>query len=112
MLSRVAENLYWIARYVERAAGLARLLEHAYSLELEAGAVGETRPLDNALDMLDARAAFDGYRGARADGPAPADDPPSPFDEREEVLHFLTFHRPDCCSLRSMVARARENARG
>jgi len=26
MLSRVAENLYWLARYVERAENTARLL--------------------------------------------------------------------------------------
>ena len=34
MLSRTAENLYWTARYVERADSIARLLEVAYRIHL------------------------------------------------------------------------------
>jgi uncharacterized alpha-E superfamily protein len=106
MLSRVAENLYWISRYVERAEGLARLLDDAFSLELEAGALADgQRPLEGVLTMLDGKAAFEKYR------PAPAGDP-SPADERDAVLHFLTFDRHESVSIRSFVARARENARG
>jgi len=40
MLSRVAENLYWISRYVERAEHVARLLDNAYHRELDAGLAG------------------------------------------------------------------------
>ncbi|MDP1670885.1 MAG: alpha-E domain-containing protein, partial [Alphaproteobacteria bacterium] len=29
MLSRTAENIYWLARYVERAENIARLLDVA-----------------------------------------------------------------------------------
>ena len=36
MLSRVAENLYWISRYVERAENVARLLDVGFHLELDA----------------------------------------------------------------------------
>ena len=32
MLSRTADNLYWLARYVERAEYLARILETTYRL--------------------------------------------------------------------------------
>jgi uncharacterized alpha-E superfamily protein len=32
MLSRTADNLYWIARYVERAEYLARILESTLRL--------------------------------------------------------------------------------
>ena len=34
MLSRTAENLYWTARYLERADSIARLLEVAYRISL------------------------------------------------------------------------------
>ena len=36
MLSRVADNLYWMGRYVERAESVARLLDAAFYLELDA----------------------------------------------------------------------------
>ncbi len=36
MLSRVAENLYWMSRYVERAENVARLLDVGFYLELDA----------------------------------------------------------------------------
>src|SRR3712207_8867526 len=32
LLSRTADNLFWIARYVERAENLARILDAAYRL--------------------------------------------------------------------------------
>ena len=34
MLSRTAENLFWSARYIERADSLARLLEVGYRISL------------------------------------------------------------------------------
>ena len=34
MLSRTAENLYWAARYIERADSIARLLEVGYRMSL------------------------------------------------------------------------------
>ena len=37
ILSRVAENLFWIGRYVERAKSVARLINVTTHLELDAG---------------------------------------------------------------------------
>ncbi len=34
MLSRTAENLFWSARYIERADSLARLLDVGYIISL------------------------------------------------------------------------------
>ena len=34
MLSRTAENLYWISRYLERAEAMARLLDVGYRMSL------------------------------------------------------------------------------
>ena len=38
MLSRVADSIYWVARYMERAENLARLLLSTHELLLDAGA--------------------------------------------------------------------------
>ena len=35
MLSRVADNLYWMSRYIERAEGMARMIQVHQSLALE-----------------------------------------------------------------------------
>ena len=34
MLSRVADNLYWMSRYIERAEGMARMIQVHQSLSL------------------------------------------------------------------------------
>src|SRR5437763_9925254 len=94
MLSRVAENLYWISRYVERAEFATRLLDGAYHRELDAGlfgAGGGPRPL----------AAVAGLLGC-----------PDPPTGREALLDGLTFDPSGPHSIRTMIARARENARG
>jgi uncharacterized alpha-E superfamily protein len=112
MLSRVAENLYWISRYVERAEDLSRLLDDAFSLELEAGAHADgQRPLESVLTMLNGREAYARHRAAADVEPA-GDTPTSSADERDAVLHFLTFDKNDGVSIRALVASARENARG
>ena len=103
MLSRVAENLYWISRYVERAENVARLLDVGFHLELDAsglaGDVGGQRPIESVLTILACRDAFEAMHG------------PGPKD-REAVLRFLTFERSNPHSILAMLARARENARG
>lgn len=37
MLSRTAENLYWLGRYLERAENVARMVDVEYHAEIEAG---------------------------------------------------------------------------
>src|SRR5262245_20329998 len=101
MLSRVAENLYWISRYVERAENTARLLDDAFYLELDAaGLHGESNshaPVERVLAIL-------------ACGPSVEHSYPQP--DRDDVLRFLTFDRSRNQSILAMIARARENARG
>ena len=43
MLSRVADNLYWMSRYVERAEGVTRLVEVNRDTHLESSAGGLQR---------------------------------------------------------------------
>jgi len=61
MLSRIAESLFWVGRYLERSEDTARVLDAHLSQMMEAS------PVDEALgpDALAALAA--GYAGASAD---------------------------------------------
>ena len=50
MLSRTAENLYWLARYVERAEYLARTIEATLRVTaLPNTYIGQTNEWDSAL---------------------------------------------------------------
>jgi uncharacterized alpha-E superfamily protein len=92
MLSRVADNLYWMARYLERAEHTARLVDVELQLWLdqspEAGA-GRWRFLLEALRT-----------------PAPSDtvNPAS-------LVNTLVFSRANHSSIVSCIAIARENLR-
>jgi uncharacterized alpha-E superfamily protein len=103
MLSRVAENLYWISRYIERVENVARLLDVGFHLELDAsgltGDISGQGPIESVLTILACREGFTKFLGDR------------PMD-REAVLRYLTFDRQNSHSILTMCARARENARG
>src|SRR4051794_38427240 len=93
MLSRVANSLFWLARYVERAENSARFLgvTEAYAHEL----AGISRPAADACWT----AAWD----LIAPGQAPGDDPGN--------LSQLLFDLDLNTSLLSSISLARENAR-
>ncbi|MGE3820115.1 MAG: alpha-E domain-containing protein, partial [Isosphaeraceae bacterium] len=108
MLSRVAENLYWIARYVERAENVARLLDVGFHLELDASGFarpdGYLGPTESVVMILACRDAFDRSRGSETRGG-------SIEAYRDGVLRFLTFDGQNPHSILSMLGKARENAR-
>ncbi|WP_036331773.1 alpha-E domain-containing protein [Microbispora sp. ATCC PTA-5024] len=87
LLSRIAETLYWIGRYVERADDIARLLDVA----LRRALAGEE----------DGTAVFAilGHKGA---GPQTA----------ETMVGRLAYDAADPGSISGCVRAARENARG
>ena len=58
MLSRVADNLYWMNRYVERAEGVTRLVEVKRDTNLEAEIKGDNR--DYWRSALQAMCATEG----------------------------------------------------
>jgi hypothetical protein len=106
MLSRVAENLFWMARYIERADGLARLMDQAYLMEFDGGMEGLSPeesngygPLETILDILACRASWNEYSATK------------PGLSAADLLHWLAFKAEDGHSIRSMVTLARENAR-
>jgi uncharacterized alpha-E superfamily protein len=96
MLARVAENMYWMSRYVERAEDLARLINVNSNLHLDLpkGIAPGWRPL---LTIIGADEAF-----AEKYGDA---------DDEARVLRFLLADRDNPQSILATVAAARENAR-
>ncbi len=95
MLARTVENVYWLARYLERAENTARLISvntHLL-LDLPAGFAPGWLPL---VDMTGNRELFDA-RCSRA-------------DERD-VVEFLIADRDNPGSIVSSLDMARENAR-
>lgn len=95
MLSRVADSVYWLSRYVERAENVARFIDVNYNLTLgEGDALGaQWAPL---VSTTGDQAAFEERYGA---------------PNRENVLKFLLFDKENPNSIISCVANARENAR-
>ena len=98
MLSRTADNLYWLARYVERAEYLSRVLEAAQRLTaLPVGsAASTTNEWESALATAGcADAFFASYSEANS----------------KNVTEFLAFSRDNPFSIRNCFDLARNNAR-
>ncbi len=95
MLSRVAESTYWMARYIERAENVARIMDANYHmiLDLPVGVGEQWEPL--VVTTGDEELFKEHY-----------DD----FN-RENVVHFLTFDARNPNSMLSCLHMARENAR-
>src|SRR5690606_3191408 len=91
MLARVADSLYWIGRYIERAEHMCRLADVMLnaSLDRNEGAGQVTRIVLSAVGDTSAAPVADPYRLALA----------------------LALDRDDHGSVASSVAQARENAR-
>lgn len=95
MLSRVAENVYWLARYLERAENMARLVNVNANLLLDLPPKYRPGWL-SLIDMTGSRERFD-EREKRA--------------EEREIVHFLVADLDNPGSIFSSVSSARENAR-
>ena len=57
MLSRIAESLYWVGRYIERAEDTARILDVHYHLLLEDRWVDEAAACRALLEVMGVGAA-------------------------------------------------------
>ncbi len=95
MLSRVAENIYWMARYIERTENTARLLSVNANLllDLPRGVAPGWRPL------IDISGSGAGYAERYDD-----------YEERN-VLRFLIADQENPSSILSSLRMARENCR-
>jgi uncharacterized alpha-E superfamily protein len=99
MLSRVADAIYWLNRYIERAENIARFVDVNFNLmldlpsDLPSGIPQQWHPLvitTGDLDRFQSR-----YSEVTA----------------ENAIHFLTFDRSYDNSILSCLYYARENAR-
>jgi uncharacterized alpha-E superfamily protein len=93
MLSRVADSLYWMSRYLERAEHTARLLDVDLQLRLEGSHDSGAARWLRLLDALHAPLPLDGKVDSTA------------------LAHSLTFDRSNPSSIVSSIAAARENLR-
>lgn len=97
MLSRTAENLFWSARYIERADSLARLLEVGYRISLipntEAGYINEWESILETsgikLEYLKRNRTI----------------------SREKIITFLLSDESNPSSIKNCFKKARENIR-
>jgi uncharacterized alpha-E superfamily protein len=96
MLSRTADNLYWIARYMERAETVARLLEVGSRISLLPSAQGYRSEWDSLLQATGMAHAFAQKYG----------DP-----VQRNIESFLFFDRDNPSSIASCITAARENGR-
>lgn len=99
MLARTVENVYWLARYLERAEDIARLISvHTHLLlDLPPSVAPGWLPL---IDITGSRALFDSRRstnGAHA--------------EEREVVYFLVADHGNPGSIVRSLTAVRENAR-
>src|SRR6478609_6279155 len=98
MLSRDADSLYWLSRYVERAENLARVLDVAYrmaSMPLSYNGV-DSNEWESALVTAGAMEEFQQV-----------------YDEvtPENVIEFLAFSETNPSSIQRCFDTARQNAR-
>jgi uncharacterized alpha-E superfamily protein len=96
MLSRYAESLYWMARYVERAENAARFADVAGSLAIDE----PERALERWRLVLAALGELERF------------DAMHPATTEAAVLHYLCLERRSPNSILSCLLGARENARG
>src|ERR1700753_2379295 len=97
MLSRTAENLYWLARYVERAEYIARTIDATLRVTaLPAAYVGKTNEWESALLTAGvSQSFFEVYQEAN----------------EQNVVEYLSFAPANSSSIRNCIEAARLNSR-
>lgn len=95
MLSRVAESIYWMSRYMERAGNIARVIDVNFRLMLDLPPSMSVQWDAIVRTTGDYDAFVKRYKKAT----------------RDTVIQFLTFDRENPNSIVSCVCAARENAR-
>jgi len=93
MLSRIAESLFWIGRYIERSDGTARILDVHLQLLLEDPWIEEDLACRSLLSVMGAE--------------VPDDKELS----RADILNTLAIDRAEPASIAYSLNAARENAR-
>src|SRR6201998_4331382 len=97
MLSRTAENLYWLARYVERAEYIARTIDATLRVTaLPAAYIGKTNEWESALLTAGvSESFFKTYNDAN----------------ENNVVEYLSFSADNPSSIRNCIEASRLNSR-
>jgi uncharacterized alpha-E superfamily protein len=93
MLSRVADSLYWMSRYLERTDSIMRMLKTNYASSQEASDGFTWRPVLEIFTYLDNEEITVLEKDSAA------------------VLNYMVFDKENSNSVFNMVTHARENAR-
>ena len=95
MLSRVADAMYWMNRYIERAENYARFMDVSFNLTLELppNVSEQWQPL--VVTTGDWKLYADMYKSI----------------DKEKVVYFLGFDPGNPNSIYNCISKARENAR-
>jgi len=97
MLSRTADSLYWLARYIERAEFVARTLEATQRLTaMPLSYVGGTNEWESAIATAGSAKAFAAHYSEATE---------------ESAIDFLAFSIDNPSSIRNCFEMARTNAR-
>lgn len=97
MLSRTADNLFWFARYLERADNTARILDAANRLAaMPLSYAGKSNEWESAVLATGGASHFDSLY---------------PTATPENVIDYLAFSQENPSSIRQCLETARANAR-
>ena len=102
MLSRSANDLFWMSRHVERAENVARMLDVTYRMSLlpyRVVEIGEKWAEPWALPLVITGLATDFYKRYET-------------LSAENMIQFMVFDAINPSSIHSLLQSARENARG
>lgn len=102
MLSRIAESLFWIGRYIERADDTARILDVQTQLLLEDATVDETQTCRDLLSSMGLEPETAAESGVDVTGPISID----------QVMRLLAYDPQSPSSIAAILTAARESARG
>lgn len=97
MLGRTAANLFWLARYVERAENMARLLEAGYRMSLSRSRDGSSS--EHLVSMMQAAAIEDGFNEKYE------------VADLRSVINYMLFDPDNVSSVFNCLRNARTNGR-
>jgi uncharacterized alpha-E superfamily protein len=96
MLSRIADSLYWMTRYVERTDGILRMLKINFITSLD-------RSSESHFSWQPVLKVFSNL---------PEEQITSFSHRSDDVLRYMITNKENHNSIRNVIGRARENARG
>ncbi len=96
MLSRVAKNIYWLARYLERAEDTARMVNVNTHLLLDLPTIGRTFGWEPMITIMGSNKLFYELHQEHTE---------------DNVMNFLLDDSRNSSSIHSSLAQARENMR-